>query len=185
MAHSFSPLPTSRNAVSAVSFLIGRFNTNLSYSGQAIRTTNNATNNEFMCTNAKVHKESLTGDLTGGILGGIAFLLVTIFVILWYRRFRDIPPLRRRFFDKETRRPDELPSVYNQAAAMVPDVGKSHCLDIKSVIDLTVLCLKFRSQVHHPMPKTPCRPGRPRLCLSDHVRGLLRRSRIHTRLWPK
>jgi hypothetical protein len=149
--HSFSPLPTSRNTASAVSFLTGQLNANSSYSGQTIKTANN----DFLCTNAKAHKELLTRALTGGILGGIAFLLVTIFVILWYRRFRDIPPLRRRFFDKETRKPDELPSAYNQAAAMVPDVGKSHYLDIKSVLDLTVLCLKFRSQVHHPIPRTP------------------------------
>src|ERR1700684_4408304 len=61
------------------------------------------TNNMLLCTNANAHKELVTGVVAGSVVGGLALLVIVVVLVLWLRRFQDLPPLQFGFFHKVER----------------------------------------------------------------------------------
>jgi hypothetical protein len=66
----------------------------------------------LLCTNASAHKELVTGAVAGSIVGCLGVVIIVVLVILWRRRFQDLPPLQFGFFHKVEREHVEQPPLY-------------------------------------------------------------------------
>jgi hypothetical protein len=93
-------LSTLRNTVSVVSTLLVLLcddDSSPSHLGQAYTTTGNI----LLCTNQNAHKELVEKAIIGGVVGGVLFIFLVLFMFCWYRRFQDIPAIRLRFSSKK------------------------------------------------------------------------------------